>query len=740
MLTKPFSFGADPMIQTAGRKREEPGRRLTWLKALIVGGGASLLVSFFSYYMVSGPFQEFERNLYDMRVRLENDEADELDPDETNLILIMIDERSLDLYGRFDQWPRTYHGRLASQLADWGAAAVFFDIVLEEKDQDPQVDLQLSRDFGYAGLVYTAIALKERKSLFFGSGIDEERIKEDAPRSLIPLERIQGSELLPDLSGEKFLEGPTSRIARASFGHGLVNVIPDLDGVVRRQPLFVRNGDVVVPTTAFRLFLDVEGINYEDIRLEPGKAIYAGPFIFPIDREGQYLIKWYPTDVYYVPYQEYSYFDVLEKRIPEEFFLGKVCIVGPTAAALEDLKATSSKRALPGVKIHTNLLSNLVRGEYVTAMDKSLATLLTFVLGVVVAWFALRFRTIGGAALTVLLILAGVVAAFYVYVRWTYWAEIFRPMLGVVGCYTSAMVYRYVTEERQKRVIKGAFQQYVSPAVVEEMIQDPDKLQLGGERRELTVLFADIQGFTSFSEQLDPEELTNFLNKFLTVMTHRIFDHQGTVDKYIGDAIMAIFGAPLYFEDHVVRGVDAALGMREELENVRREWQNTLPEKFDLKLGLNTGPMVVGNMGSDVRFDYTVLGDNVNLAARLEALTRQYGVGLLISESTQEPLGDDYLVRELDSVRVKGKTRPVRIFEVLARCGTDKDTPDKHRLAERFTEALEYYRAQNWDAALEQFTQLADDPASVVFSERCRLLKAEPPGDDWDGVWTMTTK
>ena len=728
------------MNQTAGRKREESGRKLTWLKALIVGGGAALLIAIFTYFLAPGPFQAFENNLYDMRVRFENGMAEELDPDETNLILIMIDERSLDKYGRFEQWPRTYHGRLASLLADWGAAAVFFDIVLEEKDKDPQIDLQLSRDFGYAGLVYTAIALKDRKSLYFSSQIDEERIKEDAPRSLIPLDRIQGSELLPDLSGEMFLEGPVSRICRASLGHGLVNIFPDEDGVVRRQPLFVRDGDVVVPTTAFRLFLDVRGINYEDIRLEPGKAVYAGPFIFPVDRKGRYRIKWYPPTEDHVPYREIPYYDVLQKRMPGEFFSGKVCIVGLTAATLEDLKATPSSLALPGVKIHTTLLSNLVRAEHVTAMDKSLAILLTFVLGVVVAWLALRFRTIAGMALAALLIMAGVVAAFYVYVKWSYWAEIFRPMLGVVGCYTAAMVYRYVTEERQKRVIKGAFQQYVSPAVVDEMIQDPDKLKLGGERRELTVLFADIQGFTSFSEQLDPEELTNFLNKFLTVMTHRIFDHQGTVDKYIGDAIMAIFGAPLYFEDHVVRGVDAALGMREELENVRREWQNTLPEKFDLKLGLNTGPMVVGNMGSDVRFDYTVLGDNVNLAARLEALTRQYGVGLLISESTREPLGDDYLARELDSVRVKGKTRPVRIFEVLARCGTDKDTPENHRLAEGFTEAIEYYRAQNWDMALEQFTQLADDPASVVFSERCRLFKEEPPGDDWDGVWTMTTK
>ena len=721
------------------RKKEEPGRTLIWLKALIVGGGAALLVAFITYYIAPGPFQAFENNLYDMRVRFENGMADELDPDDTGLILIMIDERSLDAYGQFP-WPRDYHGRLARQLVDWGATAVFFDVILEEEAREPEVDVQLSRDFGYAGVVYTAMAMKERGSLFFGSGIDEERIKEDAPRSLIPLERIEGSELLPDLSSSMFLEGPTSRLARSSFGHGLVNIFPDEDGVLRRQPLFIRDGHVVVPTTALRLFIDVMGINYEDIRIVPGDAVYAGSHVFPVDNQGRYHIKWYPNEDYYYPYREFPYYDVLERRMPGEFFTGKVCIVGPTAAALEDLKATPSALALPGVKIHTTLFSNLERGENVTTMDRSLAILITFVLGVLVAWFALRFRTIAGMAVTALLILAGVVAAFYVYIKWTYWAELFRVNLGLIGCYTSAMVYRYVTEERQKRVIKGAFQQYVSPDVVNEMIQDPDKLKLGGERRELTVLFADIQGFTSFSEQLDPEELTNFLNIFLTQMTHRIFDHQGTVDKYIGDAIMAIFGAPIYFDDHAVKGIEAALGMREELENIQKEWQNTLPETFDLKLGLNTGPMVVGNMGSDVRFDYTVLGDNVNLAARLEALTRQYGVSLLISESTREPLGDDFLVREIDSVRVKGKKKPVRTFEVLARSGSEKDTEDKRRLAEGFAEALEFYRAQQWDAARKGFARFGDDPASAIFLDRCDLLEKEPPGEGWDGVWTMKTK
>jgi len=392
------------------------------------------------------------------------------------------------------------------------------------------------------------------------------------------------------------------------------------------------------------------------------------------------------------------------------------------------------------VKIHSTLFANMALGHSVTPMGETLGIILTIFLGALVAFFAFRFRITIGALLSGALFIVWLVAAVYAMVKWTYWVELFRPAFGLVVGYTSAMVYRYMTEEKQKRVIKGAFQQYVSPAVVDEMLDDPDKLQLGGERRELTILFADIQGFTGFSEKLEPEELTNFLNKFLTIMTNRIFEFQGTVDKYIGDAIMAIFGAPLPFDDHAVKALDSALGMHDELDNIRAEWGDFLPEKFDLKLGLNTGPVVVGNMGSDVRFDYTVLGDNVNLAARLEALTRQYGVSLLISESTRKAIGDQFLVRELDGVRVKGKEKPVVIFEVMARKGSPDDTERNQLLAERFAEALRLYRMQKWDEALDIFTALEDDPVSQIFAERCSHLKSEPPGDDWDGVWIMTTK
>jgi len=726
-----------------GNGKEQGGTapaRWTVLRALGVGGGAALLVALFTYIIAPGSFQKIEYSLYDSRVWLAAAQSDPLDAEETGIVLIRIDDRSLEEMGRFGQWPRSTHSRLATYLAEAGAAAVFFDVVFFQEDINPEMDVQVARGFGEAGVVYTALSLIDSSSYVFMSTVDEDVFIRNSPRSIVPVERIAGAERLPDMSGlrRQILEGPGERIIRSSLGLGLVNAFPDEDGIVRRQPLLWRNHGYVLPTASFHLFLDLLGINFDEVRFEPGVALHVGDYAVPVDNLGRFLLHWYQGD--YPPYRELSYSDVFFERLPAEYFQGKICIIGPTAAALGDIKPTPVDPALPGVKIHTTLLANLFLGDQVKRMPEWMGIVLTVLLGALVAFFAFRFRISFGAVLTAVLFVLFFLAAFWIYLQWSYWAELFRPAFGLVVGYTSAMVYRYMTEEKQKRVIKGAFQQYVSPAVVDEMLDDPDKLTLGGERRELTILFADIQGFTTFSEQLDPEELTNFLNKFLTTMTARIFEYQGTVDKYIGDAVMAIFGAPLAFDDHAERGVSAALGMREELANVRAEWGDFLPEKFDLKLGLNTGPVVVGNMGSDMRFDYTVLGDNVNLAARLEALTRQYGAGLLISEATREAVGNTFVVRELDSVRVKGKVKPVVIYEVLARAGSEADTPETRRLADAFADGLQYYRAQAWDEAEEIFSRLTGDPAAAVFVDRCRTLTEQPPGDDWDGVWVMTTK
>jgi adenylate cyclase len=724
--------------------------RWALLRALAVGGMVGLLVAVMTYQIAPGFFQGIENNLYDARVRSALETTPPLDPDESGIVVITIDNRSIapKYLGRFSEWPREYHARVARQLADWGAAAVFNDLIFAEDTRRPETDLELATAFGEAGIVYNAIDLIDLSNMMYRSTVDDEEIGRNAPLSFLQVKDVPGAERLPDFKTVKVLEAPSEIVQRASLALGLVNVVSDPDGVIRRLPLLYRYGDALFPAIGFRMFLDLVGINLSEIRVEPGRAITAGPFTFPVDSECRYLLRWYPDQAESIfeetslgPFRQISYYDVLEGRVPSEYFAGTVCLIGPTAPGLEDLKATASSPALPGVMIHATLLTNLARRETVAHMNDGQAMLLVFLLAVLAAWLALRFRISVGSAANVALLLVFVVLSVWAYAQFALWLELFRPAVGLVLGFTAAMTFRYMTEERQKRVIKGAFQQYVSRDVVDEMLQDPDKLKLGGERKELTILFADIQGFTSFSEKLAPEELVKFLNRFLTIMSNVIFEHHGTVDKYIGDAIMAIFGAPLPLPDHAARGVRAALGMRRQIDGVRQEYGGFLPETFDMKLGLNTGPMVVGNMGSDIRFDYTVLGDNVNLASRVEALTRQYGVGLLVTEATLAALdGESFLAREIDRVRVKGKAKPVSVYEVLAEAGTPEDTSELRARLAAFTEGLTAYRAQEWDRAEAAFQGLGNDPAATVFSERCRLLREHPPGPDWDGVWVMKTK
>jgi adenylate cyclase len=278
--------------------------------------------------------------------------------------------------------------------------------------------------------------------------------------------------------------------------------------------------------------------------------------------------------------------------------------------------------------------------------------------------------------------------------------------------------------------------------VVEEMLKNPDKLKLGGEKKDLTVLFSDIRGFTSISERMTPEGLVKFLNEYLTKMTDLVFKYDGLLDKYMGDAIMAIWGAPLDQPDHVRRACLTALDMVEELHRLQKKWSAEGMPFLNIGIGVNAGPMVVGNMGSDRRFDYTVMGDSVNLGSRLEGLNKTYGTNILASEMTFEKVKEEFLGRELDLVRVKGKDRPVKIYELLSLVKTA--SADQQALAGDFHDALVEYRKRNWDRAREGFqavlAKFPHDGPAKLYLERCETLSKNPPPADWDGVYTMTTK
>ena len=330
------------------------------------------------------------------------------------------------------------------------------------------------------------------------------------------------------------------------------------------------------------------------------------------------------------------------------------------------------------------------------------------------------------------------VANWYLLVHQGMWINLASPFLAFSGVFVAVTVYQYVTEEREKRKIKGAFQFFVSPGVVNEILRDPGRLKLGGERKVLTVLFSDIREFTHLSETLSPDMLTKLLNLFLTPMTDIVFKYEGTLDKYMGDAIMAFFGAPLELKDHAEKACHTALEMVTALEHIQKSWEIDGVPEISMGIGINTGPMSVGNMGSDILFDYTVVGDHVNLGSRLEKLNREYGTSVIISEFTHQYIRDTFICRELDVVRVRGRKEPVRIFELL---GREEPFHQWSAFKMLFEKGLLAYRSQRWDEGIGAFEEALkirpDDGPTNLYLRRCRLLEKKAPSPDWDGLYQM---
>jgi len=438
-----------------------------------------------------------------------------------------------------------------------------------------------------------------------------------------------------------------------------------------------------------------------------------------------------------------SYYDVLEGRLPKGFFRDKVAFVGASAPGLADLKVVPFAGDYPGVEIHASSLYNLLTGEFISSLPGHSGWILTLVLSMLAGALFLRLRPVRSLVILLLFSLIFILSSQYLFFKINLWIELVRPNLTLGLTFLIVIVHRYLTEEREKKKYRGILSYYVAPQVVSEILTDLSKLKLGGTKRELTVLFSDIVGFTTLSERVDPVKLVNFLNDYTTRMTAVIFKHEGTLDKYIGDEIVAIFGAPQMKEgiNYAEKACLTALKMQEVSRKISKE--NTSKGFPELKtgIGVNTGMMVAGNMGSAVRFAYTVIGDAVNLGSRLEGLNRIYGSSIIISEFTRRQTSQEFFTRELDLVRVKGKTEPVRIYELLG-CGIS--SPQKKELISEFSEATYLYRSREWGPALSAFESVLekfpDDGPTKTFVERCRFFRENPPSDDWDGVWVMQTK
>ncbi len=559
----------------------------------------------------------------------------------------------------------------------------------------------------------------------------------------------------------------------------------DPDGYVRRYPLFFRSGNRLgssyIPSLALQTYLVAKGYR-ADVRIEklpnsdrikgitefkivdPAKEPEETVINLPVDSMGRLILNYYGKQMSlpYVSAKELLNDSTKLKvrrsvedrstsqiRIEEtvvdkkEFFKGRAAMVGATAIALYDLRNTPIEANYPGPEIHLTMLANLLDQVFVRTLpnEQMIFAVLMAVLGLATSVFWAYAGALG--SLLVFLILGGVLIGVDTYLFFSQkivTSSIFILLL-IAGIYFFITIFKYFSEEAKKKEIKSTFSKYVSPAVVDELLKSAENLKLGGRKQVMTVFFSDVRGFTTISEKLSPTDLSKLLNRYLTPMTELVFKNTGTLDKYMGDAIMAFFGAPILNPQHPHQACRCALQNLVKLKEINDEFRaENLPE-IDIGIGINTGEMSVGNMGSNIVQNYTVMGDSVNLASRLEGINKTYGTRIIISEFTQKLVSDTFVTREVDRVKVKGKLEPVRIFELVSEGAA---TPDQEKWITAFTTAYSQYHQRKFAEAIETFSNCirlrSGDPVSDLYIERCNDFIAEPPPEDWDGVYESKTK
>ncbi len=572
-------------------------------------------------------------------------------------MIAAIDEKSINKLGRWP-WPRSVWGRVVDRLTEDGASVIVFDVFFSEPE-NVESDGLFQRAIMRSGRVILPVVFDFSESGYKESGFTDKKLDFLTP-SAYPV-RLHTDELFEPIRSRMVL--PTlARFSSFARNLGCINMIPDIDGTLRWEILAIEyQNDFYAPIglQAARVFLRVKD---QDVALDHRGKVVLGDTAIPTDRHGRMLINYRGPNG---TFPHYSVSDIIDGLTPKGTFRDKIVLIGATAIGIFDLRVTPFTPNMAGIEKHASVVDNILRRDFIKHTEAAVVPLILFfaiVLGVSLP----RLGAKAGAALFLALLLGYAAAVYYLFAAKGIWFNFVYPASAILLGYMTQTGYRFFTEERRAREIRRMFSSYVAKRIVDELIRDPSKAKLGGERREITVLFSDIRGFTSFSEKHQPEEVVSLLNEYLSAMTDIVFEHEGTLDKFIGDAIMALWGAPVGQSDHAERAARCALTMIKRLEQLQRKWQAEGKHPIDIGIGINTGEMVVGNMGAEgKKMDYTVIGDNVNLAARLEGLTRQYNNHIIISENTYQKVKDIVKVNELGSATVKGKETPVVIYDLV---------------------------------------------------------------------------
>jgi adenylate cyclase len=686
---------------------------------------------------LTGMLDGFEARTFDWRARI----LAGPNPATPPIRIIFLDQQSLD-WGSVENglswpWPREVYGAVVDFCRRAEAGSLAFDVLFTEPSKygvsDDQVLGQAGKEFGR--MVLPLFLGRETGEARSWPGFwTESKTGFQNSESLAALSAL----LLPDLPRASF---PIEELAAQAAVLGNVHQNPDPDGVYRRIGLFALFDGRVVPSLSLAAYLAA----HPDASLAFGReGLALDGRALAVDRFGQALIRYHEPQG---TYRSYSAAAIIQSELlmreglapvvePDEF-RGAYVFFGFSAPGLFDLRPVPVSGVYSGVEVHAQTLGNILAGNFLREVRFFPSVILAAGLALAAALCCLLRPSTAYFLVAVALFVPLPVAL----ACWGYASGYVLPLMMLetsTGLALGASILiGYATEGRQKRFIKSAFRQYLSPVVIEQLLRHPERMKLGGERRTLSIFFSDLQGFTGLAEKLSPEDLTQFLNEYLTAMTDIIMDEGGTVDKYEGDAIIAFWNAPLDQPDHADRALRAALRCQDRLAELRPIFHERIGADVFMRIGLNTGPAVVGNMGSHSRFDYTMLGDSVNLAARLEGINKQFGTYTLISEAMLQATSGIFAARELGRVVVVGRGEAVTVFEPM---WPDRAHERKADL-DRFSRALSLYYAGDAAAALVEFEILAGgDLVAASYVEQCRIFLQNPPGPEWNGVRIMTSK
>jgi adenylate cyclase len=690
---------------------------------------------------------------------------------ESPVVVVDIDDKSLEKIGQWP-WPRTEVARLISQLSKTGASVVATDIVFAEPDRtSPKNIVTLWPKTPASEALLTAAADLPDHDSILAQTISEANVitgfsltnKENTVKPLLKAAFAHsGDDPIQYLPAFRGAVCNLAEIEKASAGNGSFNILSDSDGILRRIPMLVRLKDTLYPSLVLEALRVAQGASNDIIKSSGASSeasfgehtgiisIKTGTYVIPTDSEGRMWLY----DTGRIKERTVPAWKVLARDVNPKWIEGKIVYLGTSAEGLKDLRTTPLDPVTPGVEIHAQLTEQILLGDFLERPDwaPGAELLYAIILGLLLI-LLMRFAGAFGCAVLGLLATAGVFhLSWYVFTAHHWLLDPVLPSLEVLIIYLSSSFLNFLQSESEKSQIRNAFSRYLSPVLVEQLARNPSKLKLGGETKTMTFLFTDIRGFTGISEKLSAQELSLFMNRFLTPMSDIILNNQGTIDKYMGDAIMAFWNAPIDDPEHISRACLTALEMREYLAILNREIIKEL--KLDKKnlgeirigIGINTGPCSVGNMGSDQRFDYSVLGDEVNLTSRLEGLCKVYGLDILIGENTFQNL-KDFAVLEADLIQVKGKNKPVRVYGLLGDHKLATAAAFK-KLSKAHEELLIAYRSQKWQNAKELIQECLHHPLHgcdlkffyALLESRIDSFVTNPPAGDWNGITVADAK